>query len=342
MKLKAVTIFLCMAVILSMTARCGKTAGSSIPQPTAAELSDSGASVYTPKSEAPPAETTEYIITLDGVSDSSDLPDWPGKQLKLNYWAGHGTGGSRAVPHPNNDVVVPEITRVTGVTIDEDSSFDNGGSDYFQRLALIVACDEWPGLIWDSENIRELIDCDLVYDLTDYFPKYAPDLMKKIPIENKVDFPKIYEAVHTKTDDGLWSIPFGLQQRFQRLIYPELDTQFDRQYFGDAELLRFPFYVREDILQMVYPDAMPLRDIKDIYAAKGEFTMDQIYDVPIKTIYEFYDFFYKIRDLKLTNEDNQPVYASYARSGQDPWALFAYGSLAAMYGADQYLSYFTY
>jgi hypothetical protein len=107
-------------------------------------------------------------------------------------------------------VVTPEITRVTGVTIDEDESFDNGGSDYSQKLALIMASDQWPNLIWNPTDADELARKGLIYNLTNCLPKYAKDLLVKIPID-KTAYPQIADHVYPKSAPGrMHGIPFGL------------------------------------------------------------------------------------------------------------------------------------
>ncbi|MDR1638983.1 MAG: extracellular solute-binding protein [Clostridiales bacterium] len=282
---------------------------------------------------------SEYRIGLD-VSDSSDLPDWPGKQITLNYWCCHGTGGNRVVPRSKKDVVAPEITRVTGVTIDEDESFDNGGSDYNQKLALIVASDQWPNLIWNPPDADELARRDLVYDLTDYMPQYAPDLLEKIPLD-KSAYPQIAGHVYPKSaPDRMYGIPFGLGRRFINLVYPELDTQFDRLYWNNIDGFRMPVYIREDVCLALHPEALSIEDLQEIYVERGEFTTDEIYDLPIRSAQDFYSFLRDVHALGQSGEFGS-LFPTYAYSGQDNWALFGYW-LPALYGCDPTFNYYTY
>jgi hypothetical protein len=362
MKRKAASVLLCASLAASLMSGCNKASDSApadLPTSTAAEQSaeqaaqqsaeqaaESNDSEAVETAENRPAENQqaeeagEYTISLGSVEDSSDLPDWPGKQLSLTYWAGHGTGGNRVVPRPEHDVVAPEISRVTGVTMDEDNSFDNGGSDYNQKLALIVAGDQWPSLLWNPQNMQELIARDLVYDLTDYLPKYAPDLMEKIPIDQK-EYPVIANHAYSGTD-RIYGIPYGLQGRNLSLVYPEYDTQFDRLYWGNVDAFRMPIFIRDDVSKMLFPDSASYEETRSEYVKNGSYTMDQIYDIPIHSAQDFYDMLYKIRDLNLDNgSESLPVYASFALSGQDNWAMFAYW-LPSIYGADPNFSYYTY
>lgn len=85
-------------------------------------------------------------------------------------------------------------------------------------------------------------------------------------------------------------------------------------------------YVRDDILKLAYPEAKTQDEIEELYLKNGEFTREELYDVPITSKEEAFEFFYKIKEVIDENnitENGKPVYATYAFSGQDNWALLA-------------------
>ena len=77
---------------------------------------------------------------------------------------------------------------------------------------------------------------------------------------------------------------------------------------------------------MAYPEAKTQDEIEELYLKNGEFTREELYDVPITSKEEAFEFFYKIKEVIDENnitENGKPVYATYAFSGQDNWALLA-------------------
>ena len=81
--------------------------------------------------DTPSAEVNaQYEWLSDTYKDTSDLTSWGDlgqtKQLSLTAWNTLQQGGFKEIT-ASNDVVYPEIKRVTGVTIDE--VFDNNGNN---------------------------------------------------------------------------------------------------------------------------------------------------------------------------------------------------------------------
>ena len=128
-------------------------------------------------SNALPAENIANELA-NTVEDSSDLPDWEGKKLDLRMWYGSGTSSLKRNNKPTEDVVIPEIFRVTGVKFSEDS-FDNGGELMDAKIGKIIAGNDWPDIVMNPERavLDKMIAGDMVYDLTELIPKYCPNLM---------------------------------------------------------------------------------------------------------------------------------------------------------------------
>ena len=75
------------------------------------------------------------------IADTSDLTSWEdlGQTRTLSLTAWNMWDGVKQ--EAENDVVYPEIRRVTGVTVDTKNSFDNGGMSFTERLARLRQLD---------------------------------------------------------------------------------------------------------------------------------------------------------------------------------------------------------
>ena len=271
------------------------------------------------------ASSDAEVVTLDMAKDSSDLPDWAGKQLLLKVWQAHGTGAAKRVVS-SDDVVTPEIKRVTGVELDKDNSFDNAGQDSNARLSILAASNDWPALVINGNSLDQLVKGDKLYDLTELIPKYCPhiweNLTKAAPttIKNGYNFTgKLYTVGTTinENPDNLLKIMPDLDLNKYNFIASPTDTQ-----GGLSNLM-----VRDDILKLLYPTAKTQKEIEDIFVKNGKFTREEVYDVPIKSkedvIKFFYDIAKTIKDNNIT-EGGKPVYATFANNGQDNWPEMAW------------------
>ncbi len=295
------------------------------------------------------AEDKNYWEMLDSVEDSSDLPDWKGKQLKLSVWFGHGAGGGER-PNSTQDVVTPEIKRVTGVELDREESFDNGGNSVEVKMGMLAAANEWPDLIQTSGPmlIRDLIDAGKLYDLTELLPKYAPNLMK---LANLDEYPSTYDLICAKegatASDPIYFVPVRFSSGFMGLQYQK-DPDFDELRWNriapPIPITDWPrIHVRDDLLKKLYPNAKSQDEIEALYEKNGKFTKEEIFDVPIKSTADFIQF---MRDMKALidregiKEDGRPVEVIHGAAGTDNWALMA-TFFSMTYGMPR-VNYFTY
>lgn len=261
------------------------------------------------------------------VNDTSDLPDWTGKKLTLRYWAGHGTGGFKKFTPMANDVVTPEIERVTGVHIDEDNSFDNGsGQTFAQKLALVVAANDFPEIANNVGDLKTLVERDLVYDLTDLIPQYAPNIMKKLPqslkgvwvTDNRVNY-----------NGRIYAISSGLSEGSLVEVDPTLDTEKYSRFFAPREGY-YSFAIRDDIVKKLFPEAKTQAEIETLFEQNGTFTKDEILDIPLNSKEDFFKMLYDIKALGI-KEGNQEVFPFYLNQGGDNWHLLT-GIAPALYG----------
>jgi len=323
---RLLSLILALLMMVSLLSACGGAkpeveSASPTASPTASveESTASSTAAATEVTEAPTVAPVEEV-TIDSATDSSELPDWNGKQLLLRVWQAHGTGAAKRVVSPN-DVVTPEIKRVTGIELDKDNSFDNAGQDSNARLSILAASNDWPALVINGNSLDQLVKGEKLYDLTELIPKYCPHIW--------ADWTS---AAPTSVKEGYNFT--GKQYRVPTSIYPGPDNLI--KIVPDLDLTRYNFIasptdtqgglsyimVRDDILKILYPTAKTQKEIEDLYMKNGKFTREEIYDVPLKSKEDVIKFFYDIskviKDNKIT-ESGKPVYATFANNGQDNW-----------------------
>jgi len=334
---KPMALVLATAVLSTLIAGCVDNKGA-----------DEGAAAPTNGDSGTPAaqETAEenaYYNMYDSVTDSSELPDWTGKQLKLKAWYAHGTGDAKR-PVPTEDVVSPEIKRVTGIELDKDESFDNGGQAIDVKLGMLNAANDWPHIAFVTEsgmgNLKDMFAAGKAYDLTEYIDKYAPNLKKRLSFDT---FPEAKRFVTNNFQDGkIYAFPtqLGDPDRSLKIIDPSFDSP-NAQSGNDGFV-----WVRDDLLKKLYPTAKTQDEIDALFVKNGgKFTREEIYDVPLKSTEDFKKMLYDMQNLIKTEnitENGKPVEVTYAFGGQDNWSTLAV--LAGMYtrlpGNNNYFTYY--
>ncbi len=257
------------------------------------------------------------------VDDSSDLPDWTGKKIDLTLWWGQGTGSVKRQKIAENDVVTPELYRVTGVRYNAEESFDNGGETMDAKIAKIVAAGEWPDVIANCEApvLEKLIEADLVYELSDYLEKYCPNIMAMAESCGELNFLK-----SNREDGKIYKLPYEI------MSYKYSAPEISKDVLIQAEVPKSPYgyvYVRDDILTQIYPDAKTQKELEEIYMKNGGYTKEEMMDVPISSPEEFFDFLYEIKKLGV-KEGNREVYPTFVADGLDNWSLLT--NLGFLYG----------
>jgi hypothetical protein len=292
------------------------------------------------------AEAQSFWDMLGKVQDTSDLPTWTGKQLKLVEWYAHGTGLAEHL-RAENDVVTPEAKRVTGVELDAENSYDNGLQTIDLKLSLLAASGDWPDIILTTgpKELQELVKAGKLYDLTELLPKYCPDLLK---IYDPKKFPEIMKRITAEvTKDRIFFVPLGAGRELTYEIYknkPEFSMAKYARILPPSPMCDWQkTWVRDDILKKMYPKALTQDEIEALYEKNGSFTKEQIFDVPIRSAKDFAKF---LRDMKALiaregiKENGKPVEVIWGANGADNWPVMAC-LLPQMYGVPT-VDYFTY
>jgi ABC-type glycerol-3-phosphate transport system substrate-binding protein len=278
------------------------------------------------------------------VEDTSDLPDWTGKQIELIWWYGHGVGNLPA-DVSTEDVITDEIKRVTGITINYDDSYGNGDNTFDVKLSLLAGTKDWPSIVTNPQLVKPFVEYDVIYDLTELVPKYCPTIMKLFPLDDP-NFKAMWNNsyVNGGVEGKIYGIPISVGADYS-LIKDKLgpiqdETKYLSAFQPPQDYHQTCIKIRDDVLKMLFPEAKTMDEIEEMYMEKGEFTREDVFDVPIKTKE---DFFKMLRDIKALNlkEGNLPVYATYAACGLDNYPLAA--RLAShLYGWGRSADCFTY
>lgn len=289
----------------------------------------------TDNTEATTDEQKPYWQMLNEVADSSELPDWDGETLDVTIWV---AGGSDAVlgTIPETNVTFKELERVTGIKFNVEESYGNGGEGVDAKLAKIIASKDYPTLVnaWGADaQLRELFDHGYLVDLTEYYDN--GDLWGVeywMPREYAKD--TLYSGMCTE-DGRYYLIPYSFDAS---VLYENSDyvvKEFDPEYFdrygttptsaggfGSSQMV----WVRDDILTALYPDALTLDEIQELYLENGTFTKEQIFDTGLETTEDFYGFLRAIQGELANGEyvglDGKAMEVTYGPNSEtDNWDL---------------------
>ena len=247
--------------------------------------------------------------------DSSELPDWDGSELEITYWQAHGTS---AETHKNtsDDLIVPEIERITGVKTNEEEIIDNAGKTFEVKLGSLLATKDFPSIVLDPANLKQLVDADIIYDLTEIGPKYAPTIFKNFPEEVFS-----YSKINGGQEGKVYALPYALGNGGLARVNEKVDKERYSSIWMPMPKSGY-VYVRDDILKKLYPEAKSQEEIDAMYMANGKFTEEELYDVPIKSYDDFIKLLYDIKALNIV-EDGKPVNPTFGFSGGDNWPLMS-------------------
>ncbi len=288
-----------------------------------------------------PVETSlPYAINEMDVDVIDELPDWTGEKLDLKLWWGQGVNHVAIGKTKTDDKFQNEFARVTGITLNEKESFDNGGVSIDSKIARIVASNTWPHMATDigGEILDQLVEQDLVYDLTDLIPKYMPNYMSYINSN---------EELRAKWEKQSMRKADGRKYFFQHIsnnVFMYSDPEFTPDKYPHMTSnpeSRGVIYVRDDILKAVRPEAHTIKELQDIYMANGEFTPEQISDYTIDSLDELRALLEDIKALGV-KENGREVWPIYTFDGMDNWSLLSQASFFAGTGFDSPNSYFIY
>ena len=178
MKRKVVSLMLVSAMVAGMLAGCGSDSGSS----------KGGSSTETGSA----AEASSSGETADDADDKSPIT--------FEYFNADGKNGNWDNP------VAKAITEATGVTLDVSYPVASQG-DAKEDVALMIANDEYPDMIYVKGSATDLYQAGALIDMTDLIEKYGPNIKKMYGAEME-------KLKWSQDDPGIYQLSYaGVNQK---------------------------------------------------------------------------------------------------------------------------------
>ena len=178
MKRKVVSLMLVSAMVAGMLAGCGSDSGSS----------KGGSSTETGSA----AEASSSGETADDADDKSPST--------FEYFNADGKNGNWDNP------VAKAITEATGVTLDVSYPVASQG-DAKEDVALMIANDEYPDMIYAKGSATDLYQAGALIDMTDLIEKYGPNIKKMYGAEME-------KLKWSQDDPGIYQLSYaGVNQK---------------------------------------------------------------------------------------------------------------------------------
>lgn len=178
MKRKVVSLMLVSAMVAGMLAGCGSDSGSS----------QGGSSTETGSA----AEASSSGETADDADDKSPIT--------FEYFNADGKNGNWDNP------VAKAITEATGVTLDVSYPVASQG-DAKEDVALMIANDEYPDMIYAKGSATDLYQAGALIDMTDLIEKYGPNIKKMYGAEME-------KLKWSQDDPGIYQLSYaGVNQK---------------------------------------------------------------------------------------------------------------------------------
>ena len=178
MKRKVVSLMLVSAMVAGMLAGCGSDSGSS----------KGGSSTETGSA----AEASSSGETADDADNKSPIT--------FEYFNAEGKNGNWDNP------VAKAITEATGVTLDVSYPVASQG-DAKEDVALMIANDEYPDMIYAKGSATDLYQAGALIDMTDLIEKYGPNIKKMYGAEME-------KLKWSQDDPGIYQLSYaGVNQK---------------------------------------------------------------------------------------------------------------------------------
>ncbi|MBQ8813145.1 MAG: extracellular solute-binding protein [Lachnospiraceae bacterium] len=359
MKKRVVALLLGMAMAVSAMAGCGNTVTVKESESSTAE---STGTVETTVGSTEEETEKPYWEMLNDVSDTSELPDWEGDTLEINFWFAASTtaGVDPFSAYPETDVAWKEFERVTGVKVNWDECFDNNGQNIAAKLPMVVASKDLPTVVMGygiDSQMRTLYDEGYLADLTEYYENGDLDQVTYWLPTEEMSF--VYDQMRTE-DGAIYGIPYGETGNGTRManLYEKTGysvEEYDAEYFNiygknttsqAGRTSAQTIWIRDDILTALYPEAMTMDEIREVYMENGTFTEEQIFDLGIDSFEEFQDLLRDIKELidggGYVGLDGKPMEVMYGpHTETDNWYLGAFLPYFVT-GAGSSTDYFSY
>ena len=178
MKKKVLAVLLGGCMVVGMLAGCGSDSGSS----------KGGSSTETGSA----AEASSSGETADDADDKSPIT--------FEYFNADGKNGNWDNP------VAKAITEATGVTLDVSYPVASQG-DAKEDIALMIANDEYPDMIYAKGSATDLYQAGALIDMTDLIEKYGPNIKKMYGAEME-------KLKWSQDDPGIYQLSYaGVNQK---------------------------------------------------------------------------------------------------------------------------------
>lgn len=175
MKRKVVSLMLVSAMVAGMLAGCGSDSGSS----------KGGSSTET-------GSAVEASSSGETADDKSPIT--------FEYFNADGKNGNWDNP------VAKAITEATGVTLDVSYPVASQG-DAKEDVALMIANDEYPDMIYAKGSATDLYQAGALIDMTDLIEKYGPNIKKMYGAEME-------KLKWSQDDPGIYQLSYaGVNQK---------------------------------------------------------------------------------------------------------------------------------
>lgn len=183
--------------------------------------------------------------------------------------------------------VIPEIVQIPE------------GQDYTSWLQMQIMGETVPDVIALQNGIMEQkLHVDMLKAAGMLRPISLEEMKQYMPRTTQrladlgLTMDEWYAAFADPDDGKLWQIP--------SLPTPLFNEEFRNTPYGDIFLGKagYGVWVRDDILRMVYPDAMSEKELIETFVAKnGEMTIDEIVDIPLNNLDDMYKLLTAIKEL---------------------------------------------
>ncbi|MBE7023037.1 MAG: hypothetical protein E7412_01060 [Ruminococcaceae bacterium] len=251
-------------------------------------------------------EKTSSVLTQDGKFV-------PQKDMDITVWV---TQGSDYVPpvEAKENLVGQWLQDKTRVKI--KNTYGNGGGQWEGVLARLIAGNNFPELVacgggQGPAHFAKIAEADKIWELTpEMLQKYAPDVWESVP-------QAMWERM--KVNGKIYGVPYNFP--VDRRIDPDIS---DEEIAASGKVytdVGTSIWIRDDILQMLYPDALSYNDMLELLEKEGKPIGDYIYDVPIESTEDVVKLMKDIDalDLKVGKKD---VY-TFGYAGADCWQPLA-------------------
>ena len=270
-----------------------------------------------------PADTTNAPATNAPVGDSDDTPNVEKTGFDIESASeldvtvlGTIQTGNRV---PGDDKLTP-IWREKTKVIPETVEITEGqtAAQYFQAQilgdTLVDVISVSNGIFDNPENYNFLKNQGVLREITlEDIKTYMPLTCQRL--ENwGISVEDWYTANCDKTDGKLWYIPSAPNLALTNLRdeeFVQLGNSFEP----------YSWYFRDDILKQIFPEAKTEAELRELYIRQGYLTFEDVNDVPIYDLEDFYDYLVKVKELNMTAPNGNPVVPAQIQANNDPTAL---------------------